>query len=247
MEDILLREDRGRRCTLTLNRPDKRNALNTALFQRLNDELARLEQQTEEIGCVVLRGAGRAFCAGADLGALQDGSAATTDPAFKPAVIDRLARMPIPIIAAVHGDCLTGGLELALAADFILASTAARFADTHGKWGLIGGWGITQRLPRKIGAAQAKLLSYTSDFCSAEKACAIGIADILAPAAQFEAELEKLVAAILANSQCSNSETKKLINDTLDLPLAEGLAIERQRCGKTADFEKRLQAFGKSK
>jgi enoyl-CoA hydratase/carnithine racemase len=244
MDEILLREDSGGLCTLTLNRPEKRNALNTALFQRLDDELARLETQ-EDIGCVVLRGTGRAFCAGADLSALQGGSAAAADPAFKPGVIDRLAALPIPVIAAVQGDCLTGGLELALAADFILASTAARFADTHGKWGLVGGWGITQRLPRKIGAAQAKLLSLTSDFCAAEKAHAIGIADILALEADFEAELGKLVAAILANSQCSNRETKLLINDTIDLPLAEGLAIERLRCGKTVDFQKRLEAFGR--
>ena len=160
MSDRVLRQDADGLCTLTLNRPDKLNALDTATFQALDSHLAAIEQD-DGIGCVLLRAAGRAFCAGADLNAL-DGALATLPPSFKPSVVERLARLPKPVVAGVHGICFTGGVELALAADFIVAEASARFADTHGKWGFVGAWGITQRLPRRIGIAAAKRMMMTA-------------------------------------------------------------------------------------
>src|SRR5689334_10739184 len=105
MTDSLLREDHGGLCTLTLNRPEKHNALDTALFERLDAELAALEQQGDIVGCVVLRGAGRSFCAGADLAAMSEGP--LPPPTFKPQVIERLSQLPQPVIAQVHGHCVT--------------------------------------------------------------------------------------------------------------------------------------------
>src|SRR5271155_2074713 len=133
MNERITRHDADGLSTLTLNRPDKLNALDTRAFEELDAHLTALERD-EGIGCVVLRGAGRGFCAGADLKAIG------TDPAplvGKPGVVERLGLLPHPLIAPVHGVCLTGALELALACDFILADATARFADTHGKWGLV--------------------------------------------------------------------------------------------------------------
>src|ERR1700689_477904 len=112
MFETVLRHDAGGLCTLTLNRPEKLNALNTEVFEALNSHIEALESADETVACVVLRGAGRAFCAGADLDAL--GEAADTRSAYKPLVFERLAQLPMPVVAAVNGICFTGGLELAL-------------------------------------------------------------------------------------------------------------------------------------
>ena len=135
MTGHVLRQDEAGLCTLTLNRPEKLNALDTQAFEELNQFISELEGQSNRIGCVMLRGAGKGFCAGADLKAM---GTAPVPPAFKPGVIERLGKLPQPVIAAVHGVCFTGGLELALACDFILADASAVFSDTHGKWGLVG-------------------------------------------------------------------------------------------------------------
>jgi enoyl-CoA hydratase len=150
MDDVLLRHDAPGLCTLTLNRPQQHNALNTALFERLDQELAALEAQQETIGCVLLRATGPSFPAGVDLKALASG-ATPPPPNFKPGVLERLSRLPQTVVACIHATCVTGGLELVLAADILVAAASARFADTHGRWGLVAGWGMTQRLPRRIG------------------------------------------------------------------------------------------------
>src|SRR5262247_2326993 len=120
MSQRVTRHDAGGVCTLTLDRPDKLNALDTAAFETLDAHLGALERDEGSVGCVVLRGAGKAFCAGADLKALGEATE-KSPPAFKPRVIERLALLKQPVIAAVHGVCFTGGLELALACDFIVA------------------------------------------------------------------------------------------------------------------------------
>lgn len=242
MTASLLREDRDGLCTLTLNRPEKLNALDTGLFETLDAELARLEQETETVGCVILRGAGRSFCAGADLGAL--GAGTPPPPTFKPRVIERLSRLPQPVIAAVHGNCFTGGLELALAADFILADASARFADTHGKWGLVGGWGMSQRLPRRIGLSQAKRMMMTARIVLAEEALTMGLIDQLAPADGLDDEIATITAAILANSWFTNRATKQLLIETEGMSLREGLAHEHYRFpGLAPDYRERIAAF----
>jgi len=183
------RDDAAGLCTLTLNRPEKLNALDTLAFEELDAHLSALEKD-ERIGCVVLRGAGRGFCSGADLKAM---AIAPLSPAFKPGVIQRFGVLPQPVIAAVHGVCLTGGLELALACDFILADVTARFADTHGQWGLVAQWGLSQRLPRRIGVPAAKRLMMSGRTVEAEEAADIGLIDLLAP----EGRLDELLAGFI--------------------------------------------------
>jgi enoyl-CoA hydratase len=241
--DVLLRDDAQGLCTLTLNRPEKLNALDTALFQRLDAELALLEKQADSIGCVILRANGLAFCAGADLRAM---STNPPPPTFKPGVIDRLALLPQPVIACVHATCVTGGLELALAADFIVAGASARFADTHGKWGMVAGWGMTQRLPRRLGSSNAKLMMMTGRDIDATEALRIGLVDACLPDDELVAGTKALAAEILANSWHTTQKTKQLLRETEGLRLTEGLAHEHYRYpGLAPDFQQRLAKFGR--
>jgi len=239
-EDRILRTDEGRLCTLTLNRPDKLNALDTRLFEELDAHLAVLENDLG-IDCVILRGAGRAFCAGADLGDI-----ATATVTFKPKVIDRLAALPQPTIAAVHGVCFTGALEIALACDFIACDATARFADTHGKWGLGGAWGMIQRLPRRIGVPAAKTMMMTARTVEAPEAKALGLVDILTEAGQLDLVLTDFVASILATSAHTIRHTKRILRETEAMPLAQALAHEQYTYpGYAPDYEERVAAFSK--
>jgi enoyl-CoA hydratase len=243
MSERIVRQDEGGLCTLTLNRPDKLNALDNQSFEELDAHLTALEQQTDTIGCVVLRGSGRGFCAGADLKALAPGS---VPKAWKPGIVERLASLPQPLIAAVHGPCFTGGLEVALAADFILADATARFADTHGKWGLVGEWGMTQRLPRRIGIPAAKRMMMTSRIVEAEEAEVLGLVDVLVPEGELDAALAEFAGAILANSWHTNFATKRLIRETDGMSLADGLSHEHYRNpGFAPDWQERVARFSK--
>lgn len=243
-ETRILREDSAEGlCTLTLNRPEKLNALDTASFEELDAILAALESETGRIGCVVLRGSGRGFCAGADLGGI---GAGFVDSRFKPTVIERLANLPQPLIVAVHGVCFTGGLELALAADLIVADAGARFADTHGKWGLVGAWGMVQRLPRRIGAAAARRMMFTCAEVGAAEARAMGLVDVLAEAGGLDAAVAALAAQILASSWHTNMATKRMMRETEGMPLAQALAHEHYRYpGFAPDHAERIARFTK--
>jgi enoyl-CoA hydratase len=244
MSDRVLRQDANGLCTLTLNRPDKLNALDTETFRELDSHLAAIEQD-DSIGCVLLRAAGRAFCAGADLNAL-DGALATLPPSFKPRVVERLAHLPKPVVAGVHGICYTGGLELVLAADFIVAEARARFADTHGKWGFVGAWGVTQRLPRRIGVAPAKRMMMTARVVEAPEALAMGLIDIMAPEGELEPVMAEFMDQILANSWHTNFATKRLMLETDGMSLSDGLAHESYRYpGLAPDYKERIARFTK--
>jgi len=243
MNDRVLRHDTEGLCTLTLNRPDKLNALDTATFEELDAHLAALERETDRVGCVVLRGAGKGFCAGADLNAM---GKLPVSPTFKPGVIERLGRLPQPVIAAVRGVCYTGALELALACDFILADATARFADTHGKWGLVGAWGMSQRLPRRIGVPAAKRMMMTAQTLGAAEAKEIGLVDLLASDDGLDALVSSFSAAILANSWHTNFATKRLMHETDGMPLTAALAHAHYRHpGHAPDYQDRIERFSK--
>ena len=240
---VIRKDDENGLCTLTLNRPDKLNALDTETFDAIEAHCSALESETDRVGCVILRGSGRAFCAGADITGI---GAGFIDSRFKPSVIERLAALPQPVVAAVHGVCFTGGLELALAADLIVAEAGARFADTHGKWGLVGAWGMSQRLPRRIGLSAAKRMSFTSKEIKAAEAKELGLVDLLADQGALDEMVSSLVADILANSWHTNMETKRLMRETDGMSLAEGLAHEHYRNpGFAPDFEERIARFSK--
>jgi enoyl-CoA hydratase len=246
MSQRVIRHDAAGACTLTLNRPDKLNALDTLAFEELDAHVRALAQD-ETIGCVVLRGAGKGFCAGADLNVLSDPAVKLPAPAFKPGVIERLALLRQPVIAAIHGVCFTGALELALACDFIFADATARFADTHGKWGLVSAWGMSQRLPRRIGLSAAKRMMMTSRVMEATEAKDLGLIDQLAPAGQLDAMLGQFIGELLANSWFTNFAVKQSIMETDGMSLAQGLAHEHFRYpGNAPDSQQRIAAFRRS-
>ncbi len=235
----ILRHDADGLCTLTLNRPDKLNALDNQTFEELDAHLSDLEGQAETVGCVVLRGAGRGFCAGADLTAIAGATVAS-----KPKVIERLSMLPQPVVAAIHGVCFTGALELALACDFIVADRTARFADTHGKWGLVGAWGMIQRLPRRIGGPAAKRMMLTAAVIEAEEARALGLVDRLGD--DLDALVAELAGGILANSWHTNQHTKRILRETEGMALGPALAWEQDHYpGYASDYEDRVAAFAR--
>lgn len=194
--------------TLTLNSPDKLNALTVEVFEELEQHLSAARPDTE-IACVVLQGAGRAFCAGHDLKALgSDADPATL--AYEARTIDLLEALPVPTVARVHGYCLTGGLELALGCDLIVAAESARIGDTHGKWGLVPAWGMSVRLPERVGRSKAKELSFTSRQLDGREAEAIGLVDLCVPDDRLDAAIVDLTAEIVANSAGTNRTYKAL-------------------------------------
>ena len=129
----------------------------------------------------------------------------------------------------VEGVCYTGGLELALAADIIVCDDMARFADTHGKWGLVPGWGLSQRLPRRVGQAKALEMMLTSRPCDGRTAAAMGLANMCVAPGELEQAVDALGQAILANSWHSNAANKALVYATDGMRLADGLDHELMR------------------
>lgn len=247
MADEILREDRSGWTMLTLNRPDKLNALTVSMFRELRDHIADLRKD-DSIGCVVLRGAGKCFSAGHDLADIAEGEAVPSR-GWHSETLRMMEKLPKPVIAAVHGHCYTGALEVALAADFILASDRARFGDTHAKWALTPIWGMSQRLPRRVGIATAKRLMFTADMIDAAEAVRIGLAEYAVPQEEFEAEIEALAERIIANSTFSHAANKRLLEATDSDPMDAGLQWEvMENEGTGPDMQERIAAFtGKGK
>ncbi|MDE2362377.1 MAG: enoyl-CoA hydratase/isomerase family protein [Hyphomicrobiales bacterium] len=243
MEPSVQRRDRDGAAFLTLNRPDKLNALTVAMFRELRAHVEAIAAETDRIGLVVLRGAGKCFSAGHDLKDIAAGEK-PPKPWFQGETIEALANLPQPVICAVHGHCYTGALELALAGDLIVASSNAKFADTHARWALTPVWGLSQRLPRRVGAAKAKEMMLTCRAYSGAEAAAMGLANFCFPEESFDRDLDALCTEILANSWFSHRANKRLVVDTDGLPLAAGLAHEIYKGeGRGPDMEERIARF----
>ncbi len=243
MSDLVLREDRGPAAILTLNRPDKLNSLNVPVFEALEGHVAALEDDPGSASVVVIRGAGRCFSAGHDLGDIATGEKLPR-PNYQSHVIERLANLPMPVISAVHGHCYTGALELALAGDIILAAGSAKFADTHARWALTPVWGLSQRLPRRVGTYKAREMMFTCRTYSGREAEAMGLANACVPDDVFEAAIDAWVAEIAANSPFSHAANKRLVTHTDGLPIASGLAHEVYHGeGVGPDMRDRIAAF----
>ena len=244
MNELVLRKDSAGVATLTLNRPEALNALSPALFVELRERLEAIGTETERIGCVVLTGAGRSFSAGNDIKAIQAGERAPS-PHFQAETLDLIETLPQPVIAAVRGHCYTGALELALACDLLVCGESARFADTHGRWAMTPTWGMSQRLPRRIGPLKAKQMMYTGTPVPGAEAVALGLANECVPDDQLDSRARELARAIVANSWHTLRADKRLVNEGQRFTLAEGLAFERRTSpGAGPDMAERLQAFG---
>jgi enoyl-CoA hydratase len=237
------RDDKDGIAFLTLNRPQALNALSPALFVQLRNHIDAIAGQTDSVGCVVLQAEGRSFSAGNDLRAIQAGERAPS-PTFQADTIVALERLPQPTIAAVQGHCYTGALELALGCDLLICSQSARFADTHGKFSMTPLWGMSQRLPRRIGPLRAKEIMFTGRVVEGAEAAAIGLANLVVPDAELHARTEQLARQIVANSWHTLRADKMLVDGSQNLGLTDGMAFERANSpGRGPDMEERLMKF----
>jgi enoyl-CoA hydratase/carnithine racemase len=223
----LLREQRDDIVLLTLNRPEKLNALNRRLQSELGDALARLAAD-DAVRVVILTGAGRGFCAGLDLADFQNSLTHFQDRPAGESVFQRLEALPQPVIAAINGPAVTGGFELALACDVLMASTRARFSDTHALLGVPPGAGLSQKLSRVIGLPRAMALSLSGDFLEAADAHAQGLVSHLCEPAALLPEAWALAGRIAAAEPVTVRTLKRLMKDGHRLPLGEALRLERE-------------------
>ena len=215
---------------VTLNRPEAMNALSRALRAALDRAIRELTAD-DTVRVIILTGAGRAFTAGLDLkelgrepGAL--GAANATSAAENP--VAAMAACPKPIIGAINGVAITGGFEVALACDVLIASTNARFADTHARVGIMPGWGLSQKLSRVIGIYRAKELSLTGNFLDAETALAWGLVNrVVAPEALMAAamQLAQDMANIPGETLCLY---KSIIDEGFAVGFGDALAVEHK-------------------
>ncbi len=245
MSDSILREDFEGWTQLALNRPDKLNSLNVEMFQLLRDHIEDLQTAEGAIRCVVLRGAGKCFSAGHDLGGIAAGET-TPSRGWHSEILRMLEKLPIPVVAAVHGHCYTGALEVALAADFIIASETARFGDTHAKFSLTPVWGMSVRLPRRVGIATAKRLMFTADMFGADEAVRIGLAEYAVPKDEFDAEIIRLANQIASQSPFSHAAMKRLLENA-DGQAADAALVREwmETEGRGPDMHERINAVMK--
>jgi enoyl-CoA hydratase len=192
-DDILLIETTDRIRTVTLNRPNSRNALSTALRSRFFGALREADVD-ESVDVIIVTGADPVFCAGLDLKEL-GGSSALPD------ISPRWPELTKPVIGAINGPAVTGGLELALYCDILIASENARFADTHARVGLLPTWGLSVRLPQKVGIGLARRMSMTGDYLSAADALRAGLVTEVVPHDQLLSAARAVAASIVGNNQ----------------------------------------------
>jgi enoyl-CoA hydratase/carnithine racemase len=241
--------------TITLNRPETLNAQTRASLAELN---AAFEDagEDESIGVVILRGAGRAFCAGMDLrtsfgqqGMTQLEKEGGEGVRFG-VVCDTMENISKPIIAAVQGFAVTGGFLLAYTADLLIAAENAQFIDTHARWGLVPGAGESQRLPRRVGLAKAKELFFTCEQIGAVEAHQLGLVNRVVPPEKLDEEARRLADKILANSRASIGVLKALVNKGARASFEAGMKqeLEAAKGGMAnmepnSDRDARLRAF----
>jgi enoyl-CoA hydratase len=226
MNDLVRRENSGGTTTLTLNRPEKLNALTKDLFEALNKHVVAIGREPKKIGLVILRGAGRNFSAGYDMEEVLEYVNAHAKPHFHSEVIQRIADLPQPVMSVIEGHCSTGALELALAADLIVASDSARFSDVYGRWGLTPVWGLSLRLPHRIGRAKASEMMFTCRSYTGRQAEAMHLANFCFPDDRLDAEVAALSADILSNSWYANQVNKRALLETDGLSLSDAHALE---------------------
>lgn len=223
-EPVLLVDRKDGIATLTLNRPDKLNALSMELLRALVDELERLRNDPD-IGVVILTGAGRAFCAGLDLKEMGDPNGPRADVA-QPDPPMMLRTLPQPVIGAINGLAITGGLEISVSCDILIATPEARFADTHVRLGIIAGWGLSQRLSRVIGLNRAKELSLTGNYLTAERAYEWGLVNRIVSREELLPTCEALARDMLSCIPESMREYKRLMDRGFDLALGDAMTYE---------------------
>ncbi len=207
---VVTTERRGAVAVVTLNRPDARNALNAELAAAFPDAI-RAADAVPDVRAIVLTGADPTFCAGFDRRDVDGGEKKGENP--HPGYWGALPPTRVPVIGAINGAAVTGGFEIALACDFLIASERARFADTHTKVGMVPGWGLTIVLPRLIGPGRARYMSLTGEFVDAHTALAWGL---VVEVVEHDSLLDRAVAigeSIATTHGDATSEVRALYDD----------------------------------
>jgi enoyl-CoA hydratase len=256
--ECVLIERQGGIAILTINRPDKLNALNTNVVAELTRALHGLlaADEAAQVRCAILTGAGKAFVAGADIAEM---ASMTTVQAKRFAdaghrLCALLEALPFPVIAAVNGFALGGGCELALACDFIYAAEGAKLGQPEVTLGVLPGFGGTQRLLRRVGAARARELIYTGDMVTAEQALGMGLVNAVFPGAELLLRARDAALKIASRGPLAVAAAKRVIlrGESIDLPAAcelEAQAFaglfgsEDQKMGMAAFIEKKKVEF----
>jgi len=247
MPETVLEERHDRVAILTINRPDKLNALSQQVRDDMLALLAGLETD-DSVGAVVITGAGdKSFVAGADIGEFAGRSPFDQRHAMRsPRIFDVMSSFPKPVIAMINGFCLGGGCELASSCDLRLASDRARFGQPEIKLGLIPGGGGTQRLPRLIGHGQTMRLVLSGELIDAAEAHRIGLVEIVAPHDELRAVTLELAGKIAAKSPLTLRIAKEAVNASRSLPLDDGIRYERDLfclCFSSEDMAEGVDAF----
>ena len=237
--DHILAEKRGRVLWLSLNRPDRMNSFNMEMIDEVATAIDEADAD-EGVRCVLVKGEGdKAFSAGADLTMFKglDTESAIAASERGQRLMDRIEASPKPFVAAIHGFCLGGGLEFALACDFRVAAESASFGSPEINLGLIPGWGATQRLSRMLGLARAKELVLLGDRIKADEALKIRLVHKVVPLDSLYDEAEALAQRLAAGPPVALRVAKRAMNEGSQLPLMEGLRMEAEAFGALAETE----------
>ncbi|TKC99384.1 enoyl-CoA hydratase/isomerase family protein [Polyangium fumosum] len=231
--DLVLVERTGAIATLTINRPTKMNALNAHLVTELArafEALAAAADGEDAVRAAILTGAGKAFVAGADIGEMSEMTpvAAKRFADAGQRLCHRIEALPFPVIAAVNGFALGGGCELALACDFIYAAEGAKLGLPEVTLGVMPGFGGTQRLLRRVGAARARELVYTGDMVSAEQALVMGLVNAVHPAAELVLKAKETAQKIASRGPLAVAAAKRVMLHGEGVDLASACEHEAQ-------------------
>lgn len=232
---------------VTLDRPDAMNAITVQLGRELE---AALRAAPDAADVVVIRGAGDHFCVGGDykeLTRLQAEGPEAMRELFEAfgAATALIATLPVPVIAAVQGNAMAGGFELLQACDIAIVADDVRLADNHSNFAMVPGGGGSQRLPRLIGRQRALAHILTGERIRADEAVALGLAHRAVPRAELDDAAHRLAAALAAKDRTALARTKSLVHEGLELPLTEGLALERRTVVEHLTSDGAMSAFQK--
>lgn len=246
MEKIIIQKE-NHIATVTINEPDKLNALNTQILSKLNSTFDLLAADTD-IRVIIITGADRSFVAGANIQEMADMNyeEAKAFGAKGSAIFRKIEMCPKPVIAAVNGFALGGGCELALACDIRIASEKAKFGQPEVGLGITPGFSGTQRLARIVGQAKAKELIFTGKVILADEAKTIGLVNqVVAPESLMD-EVKAMAEAIAKQAPIAVQKSKEAINNGWDLPIEEGIDLEVElfaECFETEDQKSGMEAF----
>jgi enoyl-CoA hydratase len=244
MTGLVLRHNERHAAILTLNAPERLNALSKPVFEALDEHIEKIARETRTIGLVVLRGAGGNFSSGYDMNEVLEHVRARAKPHYHAGVIQKLCNLPQPVISAVEGYCSTGALELALAADLIVASESAKFSDVYARWGLTPIWGLSLRLPHRVGTSKAAEMMYTCRTYSGVEAHDMHLANFCFPDDRFDLELAALCDDILSNSWYANQVNKRALMASHGMTLQDAHALEMfKNEGLAPDAVQRVEKF----